>query len=126
MRAKCMAETLGHMLQDIKYYHPNKYPAAMRAVKSWKKYRFIGFSASMKEEIDKTWIEPVAWEDGKKAAYAYVPWLATFMKQVEDGDMEEAAGNAFYLLERLARLYSKDVMLFEPDKDNHCSFYEFL
>ena len=53
-------------------------------------------------------------------------WLATFMKQVEDGDMEEAAGNAFYLLERLARLYSKDVMLFEPDKDNHCSFYEFL
>ena len=80
----------------------------------------------MKEEIDKTWIEPVAWEDGKKAAYAYVPWLATFMKQVEDGDMEEAAGNAFYLLERLARLYSKDVMLFEPDKDNHCSFYEFL
>ena len=126
MHAKCMAETLGHMLQDIKYYHPNKYPAAMRTVKSWKKYRFIDFSASMKEEIDKTWIEPVAWEDGKKAAYAYVPLLATFMKQVEDGEMEKAAGNAFYLLERLARLYSKDVMLFESDKDNHCSFYEFL
>ena len=34
MHAKCMAETLGHMLQDIKCNHPNKYPAAMRMVKS--------------------------------------------------------------------------------------------
>ena len=126
MHAKCMAETLGHMLQDIKYYHPNKYPSAMRTVKSWKKYRFIGFSASMKEEIDKAWIEPTVWEDGKPAAYAYAPLLAAFMKQVENGQMEEAAGNAFYLLERLGRLYHKDVMLFESDKDNHCSFYEFL
>ncbi len=126
MHARCMAETLGHMLQDIKYYHPNKYPAAMRTVKSWKKYRFIGFSPTMREEIDKAWIEPVAWEDGKKAAYAYVPLLATFMKCVEEGLMMEAAGNAFYLQERLARLFCKDVMLFESDKENHCSFYEFL
>lgn len=32
MQAKCMAETLGHMLQDIKNNYPNKYPAAMRTV----------------------------------------------------------------------------------------------
>ena len=80
----------------------------------------------MKEEIDKVWIEPVAWEDGKKAAYAYVPLLATFMKQVEDGQMKEAAGNAFYLLERLGRLYCKDIVLFEQNKESRCSFYEFL
>ena len=33
MHAKCMTETLGHMLQDIKNNYPNKYPAAMRTVK---------------------------------------------------------------------------------------------
>lgn len=69
--AKYMAETLGHMLQDIKCYHPNKYPAAMRTVKSWKKYSFIGFNPTMREEIDKVWIEPDTWSDGKKAALAY-------------------------------------------------------
>ena len=26
MYVKCLAETLGHMLQDIKRNHPNKYP----------------------------------------------------------------------------------------------------
>ena len=126
MHAKCMAQTLGHMLQDIKYHHPNKYPAAMRTVKSWKKYRFIGFYATMREEIDKTWIEPETWEDGKKAAYAYVPLLEKFMKQVEEGQMENAAGNAFYLLERLGRLFCKNIMLFEPNDESQCSFYEFL
>lgn len=58
MYAKCMAETLGHMLQDIKNNYPNKYPAAMRTVKSWKNYCFIGFTSTMREEIDKAWIGP--------------------------------------------------------------------
>lgn len=56
MHAKYMAETLEHMLQDIKCNHPNKYPAAMRMVKSWKNYSFIGFTPTMREEIDKVWI----------------------------------------------------------------------
>ena len=41
----------------------------------------------------------------KKAAMAYVSLLEVFMKQYEEGKNEEAAGNAFYLLERLARLH---------------------
>ena len=57
---------------------------------------------------------------------AYVPLLEVFMKQNEDGKNEEVAGNAFYLLERLARLHSKDVDYFEPDRKSHCSYYEFL
>lgn len=67
-----MAETLGHMLQDIKNNYPNKYPAAMRTVKSWKNYFFIGFTPIMREEINKVWIELNMWNDGKKAAMAYV------------------------------------------------------
>ena len=126
MHAKCMAETLGHMLQDIKCNHPNKYPAAMRTVKSWKNYRFIGFTPTMREEINKVWIELNTWNDGKKAAMAYVPLLEIFMKQYEEGKKEEVAGNAFYLLERLARLYCKDVDYFEPNRENYCSYYEFL
>lgn len=126
MHAKCMAETLGHMLQDIKNNYPNKYPAAMRTVKSWKNYSFIGFTPTIREEIDKVWIEPNTWNDGKKAAMAYVPLLEVFMKQYEKGKNEEAAGNAFYLLERLARLHCKDVDYFEPDRESHCSYYEFL
>ena len=126
MHAKCMAETLGHMLQDIKCNHPNKYPAAMRTVKSWKNYRFIGFTPTMREEINKAWIEPNTWNDGKKAAMADVPLLEVFMKQYEEGKKEEVAGNAFYLLERLARLYCKDVDYFEPNRENYCSYYEFL
>ena len=55
MHAKCMTDTLGHMLQDIKNNYPNKYPAAMRTVKSWKNYSFIGFTPTMREEIDKAW-----------------------------------------------------------------------
>lgn len=126
MHAKCMAETLGHMLQDIKCNHPNKYPAVMRTVKSWNNYRFIGFTPTMREEINKVWIEPNTWNDGKKAAMAYVPLLEVFMKQYEEGKKEEVAGNAFYLLERLARLYCKDVDYFEPNRENYCSYYEFL
>ena len=62
----------------------------------------------------------------KKAAMAYVPLLEVFIKQYEEGKNEEAAGNAFYLLERLARLHCKDVDYFEPDRESHCSYYEFL
>ena len=98
MQAKCMAQTLGHMLQDIKVNNPDKYKGAMRTVRSWKRYTFIGFTPTMREEIDKAWTEPQAWEDGKAAAQAYVPLLTAFMQQREDGRMAEAAGNAFYLL----------------------------
>ena len=80
----------------------------------------------MREEIDKVWIEPNTWNDGKKAAMAFVPLLEVFMKQYEDGKNEEAVGNAFYLLERFARLHCKDVDYFEPDRESHCSYYEFL
>lgn len=62
----------------------------------------------------------------KKAAMAYVLLLEVFMKQYEEGKNEEAAGNAFYLLERLARLHCKDVDYFEPDRESHCSYYEFI
>lgn len=44
--------------------------------------------------------------------------LEVFMKQYEEGKNEEAAGNAFYLLERLARLHCKDVDYFEPDRES--------
>lgn len=98
----------------------------MRTVKSWKKYSFIGFTPTMREEIDKACIEPNMWNDGKKAAMAYVLLLEVFMKQYEEGKNEEAAGNAFYLLERLARLHCKDVDYFEPDRESHCSYYEFI
>ena len=126
MYVKCLAETLGHMLQDIKRNHPNKYPAAMRTVKSWKNYCFIWFTPTMRKEMDKAWVEPNTWNDGKKAAKALAPLLEVFMKQYEDGKNEEAAGNAFYLLERLVRLYCKCADYFEPDREGHCSFYEFL
>ena len=71
------------MLQDIKCNHTNKYPAAMRTVKSWKNYSFIGFTPTMREEIHKVWIEPNTWNNGKKAAMAYVSLLEVFMKQYE-------------------------------------------
>ena len=126
MQAKCMAQTLGHMLQDIKVNNPDKYKGAMRTVRSWKRYSFIGFSLTMREEIDKAWTEPQAWEDGKAAAQAYVPLLTAFMQQREEGRMAEAAGNAFYLLERLGRLYCRNIDYFEQGKDNRCSYYELL
>lgn len=125
-QARCMAQTLGHMMQDIKTNNPHKYPSAMRIVKSWKRYRFIGFTPTMRKEIDQTWIEPKAWEDGKTAAKAFVPLLETFMKQHEEGKMADAAGNAFYLMERLARLYCKDISYFESNEDNDSSCYELL
>lgn len=78
--AKCMTETLGHMLQDIKNNYPNKYPVAMHTVKSWKNYSFIGFTPTMREEIDKAWIGPNTWNDGKKAAMVFVPLFEVFMK----------------------------------------------
>lgn len=80
MHAKCMTETLGHILQDIKNNYPNKYPAAMRMVKSWKNYSFIGFTPTMREEIDKAWIGSNTWNDGKKAAMVFVPLFEVFMK----------------------------------------------
>lgn len=125
-KAKSMAQTLGHMLQDIKCNHPNKYPAAMRRVRSWTKYRFIVFSPTMREEMDRRWVEPKVWEDGRAAVQALVPLLETFMKQYEEGRMAEAAGNAFYLMERLCRLYCKDFSYFEPNKDDESSHYELL
>ena len=126
VQAKCMAQTLGHMLQDIKVNNPDKYKGAMRTVRSWKRYTFIGFTPTMREEIDKTWTEPQAWEDGKAAAQAYVPLLTAFMQQRAEGRMAEAAGNALYLLERLGRLYCRNIDYFEQGKDNRCSYYELL
>lgn len=38
-------------------------------MKSWKNYSFIGFTPTMREEIDKVWIEPNTWNDGKKGCY---------------------------------------------------------
>ena len=38
-------------------------------MKSWKKYSFIGFTPTMREEIDKACIEPNMWNDGKKGCY---------------------------------------------------------
>ncbi len=89
------------MLQDIKNNYPNKYPAAMRTVKSWKNYSFIGFTPTMREEIDKVWIEPNTWNDGKMAAMAYVPLLEIFMKQYEDGKNEEGQETLFIFLNDL-------------------------
>ena len=80
MYAKSMTETLGHMLQDINNNYPNKYPAAMCTVKLWKNYSFIGFTPTMREKIDKVWIEPNTWNDGKKAAMVFVPLFEVFMK----------------------------------------------
>lgn len=72
-----------------------------------KKYHFIGFAPTMREDIDKAWIEPKTLTDDEKATKACAPLLKIFMQQYEDGKMKEAAGNAFYLLERLARLFCK-------------------
>ena len=126
MCTKSLSVTLGYMLQDVKLHHPNKYPAAMRTISLWKKYQFIGFYSPIKAEIDQIWIEPSNWNDGKPAALAFVPILKTLMRQYEEGRMPDVAGNAFYLLERLARLYSKDSSYFDPDNKSHCSYYEFL
>ena len=43
-----MAETLGHILQDIKNNYHNKYPAAMRTVKSWKNYLIKDYHVTIK------------------------------------------------------------------------------
>ena len=52
----------------------------MHTVKLWKNYNFIGFTPIMREEIDKAWIGPNTWNDGKKAAMAFVPLFEVFMK----------------------------------------------
>ena len=48
MHAKCMVETLGHMLQDIKNNYHNKYLAAMRTVKLWKNYLIKDYQVTEK------------------------------------------------------------------------------
>lgn len=122
MHAKCMTDTLGHMLQDIKNNYPNKYPAAMRTVKSWKNYSFIGFTPTMREEIDKAWIEPNTWNDGKRAAMADVPLLEVFIKQYEeDKRTEQRYSNAMvWHINTINMLYGQ---MFQS---SFTSFEEFL
>lgn len=55
----------------------------------------------MREEINKVWIEANTWNDGKKAAMAFVPLLEVFMKQYEDGKKEEAEETLFIFLNDL-------------------------
>ena len=91
-----------------------------------KKYHFIGFAPTMREDIDKAWIEPKTLTDDEKATKACAPLLKIFMQQYEDGKMKEAAGNAFYLLERLARLFCKTPECFGVDKGNYSTPHELL
>ena len=56
IHAKCMAETLGHMLQDIKNNYPNMYPAAMRTVKSWKNYLIKDYQVTVKRGDVILWL----------------------------------------------------------------------
>lgn len=78
------------MLQYIKGNLPNKNPAAMHTVKSWKNYCFIGFYPTMCEDFEKVWIELNTWNDGEITAMAYVPMLEVFIKQYEDCKNGEA------------------------------------
>ena len=43
----------------------------------------------MREEINKVWIEANTWNDGKKAAMAFVPLLEVFMKMVRKRRRQE-------------------------------------
>ena len=138
MHAKCMTDTLGHMLQDIKNNYPNKYPAAMRTVKSWKNYSFIGFTPTMREEIDKAWIEPNTWNDGKRAAMADVPLLEVFIKQYEeDKRTEQRYRNAMvWHINTINMLYGQmfhssftsfeDFMYGDATEDTFALGYEYL
>lgn len=59
MHAKCMAETLGHILQDIKNNYHNKYPAAMRTVKSWKNYLIKDYHVTIKRGDVILWLPEI-------------------------------------------------------------------
>ena len=91
MYAGCMALRMGRMLQDIKHRNYDMYSSAMRAVKSRINNRCVVLLPTMREEIERTWIEPVTWEDGRAAGMGYVPLVQTFMRQYEQGKMKEAA-----------------------------------
>lgn len=59
MHAKCMAETLGHILQDIKNNYHNKYPAAMRTVKPWKNYLIKDYHVTVKRGDVILWLPDI-------------------------------------------------------------------
>ncbi len=126
MHAGCMALKMGSMLQDIKGKHLDQFVSALSAVKSRMGMRYVYLKPTMNEEIDRTWLEPVTWEEGRAAGLAYTPLVRTFMQQYETGKMKEAASNVLYLLKRIGKLWCHKPRLFDPDSDRRVASYEML
>ncbi len=93
---------------------PGQYYEALELLQVWASHQFMNMEASLKERIDKDWMNAVTEEEGEELYNRIVSYPLEICEMMhEDGREEEAVANLFYLLEKMGGLYQLNQELFE-------------
>lgn len=93
---------------------PGLYFEALGLLQEWASHQFMNMEASLKERIDKDWMNAVTEEEGEELYSRIVGYPLEICEMMhEEGRGEEAVANLFYLLEKMGDLYKSNSDLFE-------------
>ena len=93
---------------------PGLYFEALGLLQEWASHQFMNMEASLKERVDKDWMNAVTEEEGEELYSRIVGYPLEICEMMhEEGREEEAVANLFYLLEKMGDLYKSNPDLFE-------------
>ena len=101
------------LLAWIKRYDRTGYDELQEHMQRWETHPFLHLPVTLQMEIDKAWKETGNnQEDDEQLYQALRPFPQLIYRQYQAGKYEESAGNALYLIHRLADLYSRRSNMF--------------
>jgi hypothetical protein len=93
---------------------PGLYFEALGLLQEWASHQFMNMEASLKERVDKDWMNAVTENEGEELYNRIVGYPLEICEMMhEEGREEEAVANLFYLLEKMGDLYKSNPDLFE-------------
>ena len=93
---------------------PGLYFEALGLLQEWASHQFMNMEASLKERVDKDWMNAVTEDEGEELYNRIVGYPLEICEMMhEEGREEEAVANLFYLLEKMGNLYKSNPDLFE-------------
>ena len=81
---------------------PGLYFEALGLLQEWASHQFMNMEASLKERVDKDWMNAVTEDEGEELYNRIVGYPLEICEMMhEEGREEEAVANLFYLLEKM-------------------------
>lgn len=111
--AESIEQAFSSLLDWIKKYDRCGYDELKNYMLRWETHPFLELPVTLKSQIDESWVETGNNEKDEEQLYqALRPYPQLIYRQYQAGKYEESAGNALYMLQRLADLYSRRRDLF--------------